>query len=159
MFFKAISRERKIMDEKMLEKIRKQVEKEPYVRLFDIKLLELKPGSSTARMQIKDDHKNLHSTTHGGAIFSLVDVAFGSAANSYGITTVALNIEINYIRPSRPGDILTASASEVSRGKTVSTYNIIVKNQDDKIIASTQAIGFITGKKLPFLDKARDRQA
>ncbi len=147
------------MGEEMLEKIKEQVEYEPYVRLFDIKLLELKPGSSTARMQIKDDHKNLHSNTHGGAIFSLVDVAFGSAANSYGTVTVALNVEINYIRPSRPGDILTAAASEVSRGKTVGTYNIIVKNQKDKIIASCQAIGFITGKKLPFLDEARDRQA
>jgi len=143
----------------MLEKIKEQVEKEPYVRLFDIKLLELKPGYSKARMQIKDDHGNLHSTTHGGAIFSLVDVAFGSAANSYGIVTVALNIEINYIRPSKPGDILTAAASEVSRGKTVGTYNIIVKNQNDKIIASSQAIGFIMGKKLPFLDEVKDRQA
>lgn len=147
------------MEEKMLEKIKEQVEKEPYVRLFDIRLVELKPGYSTARMQVKDDHKNLHSTTHGGAIFSLVDVAFGSAANSYGIVTVALNIEINYIRPSNPGDILTATASEVSRGKTVGTYNIIVRNQKDKVIASSQAIGFIMGKKLPFLHEVKDRQA
>jgi acyl-CoA thioesterase len=139
------------MEEKMLEKIKEHVEKEPYVKLFNIKLLELKPGYSVARMQVSQDHKNLHSATHGGAIFSLLDVAFGSAANSYGIITVALNVEVNYIRPSSPGDVLTATATEISRGKNVGTYNITIKNQKDKIIASSQAIGFIIGKKLPFL--------
>ncbi len=144
------------MSEKMLETIKEHVENEPYVKLFDIKLLELKPGYSVATMEVKEDHKNLHSTTHGGAIFSLLDVAFGSAANSYGIITVALNIEVNYIRPSNPGDILTAAATEVSRGRTVGTYNIKITNQKDKIIASSQAIGFIMGKKLPFLEKDKE---
>ena len=141
------------MEKNILEKIKEHVEKEPYVKLFDIKILKLKPGYSVARMQVKDNHQNLHSTTHGGAIFSLLDVAFGSAANSYGIITVALNVEVNYIRPSSPGDILTATATEVSRGKTVGTSNIIIKNQKDKIVASSQAIGFIMGKKLPFLEE------
>jgi len=140
------------MSETMLRKIREHVEKEPYVRFLDIKILELKPGYSVTRMTAREEHNNLHSTTHGGAIFSLMDVAFGSSANSYGIVTVALNIDINYIRPSLPGDVLTATATEVNRGKTVGTYNIIVRNDKDKIIASSQCIGFITGKKLPFLD-------
>ena len=116
------------MNEEILEKIRKHVEKEPYVRLLDIKILELEPGFSVTRMTADKDLNNLHSTTHGGAIFSLVDVAFGSAANSYGIVTVALNVDINYIRPSLPGDVLTATATEVNRGKTVGTYNVVVKN-------------------------------
>ena len=141
------------MDEKMLEKIKEHVEKESYVKLFNIKLLELKPGRSVARMKVSQDHKNLHSTTHGGAIFSLIDVAFGSAANSYGIVTVAINVDVNYIKVSNPGDILTATASEISRGKTIGTYNIVVRNQKDKIIASSQAIGYVMGKRLPFLEE------
>ena len=141
----------------MLEKIKEHVEKEPYVRLLNIKVLELKPGYSVAQMKVKEDYKNLHSTTHGGAIFSLIDVAFGSAANSYGIITVALNIEVNYIRPSSPGDILTATAKEISRGRNVGTYNITVTNDAGKIIASSQAIGFIMGKKLPFLDQNKEQ--
>lgn len=140
------------MDKKILSKIKEHVEKEPYVRLLKIKVLEIKPGYSVTQMEVKEEYKNLHSSTHGGAIFSLLDVAFGSAANSYGITTVALNVEINYIRPSGPGDILTATASEISRGKTVGTYNIVVKNDKNKIVASSQAIGFIMGTRLPFLE-------
>ena len=140
------------MGKEILEKIKENVEKEPYVKLFDMKILEIEQGYSKVQMKVKEDHLNLHLATHGGAIFSLVDVAFGSAANSYGNITVALNIDINYIRPSNPGDILTAVATEVSRGKTVGTYNIIVKNGRDKIIASSQALGFIKKERLPFLN-------
>jgi len=140
------------MRKDILEIIKKNVEKESYVKLFNMKVLELKLGYSKVQMKAKKDHLNLHLTTHGGAIFSLVDVAFGSAANSYGNTTVALNIDINYIRPSNPGDVLTAVATEVSRGKTIAIYNIIVKNGRDKIIASSQATGFIKKERLPFLN-------
>ena len=140
------------MGKDILESIKENVEKEPYVKLFGIKVLELRQGYSKVQMKAKKDHLNLHRNTHGGAIFSLVDVAFGSAANSYGNIAVALNIDINYTRPSNPGEILTAEATEVIRGRTIGTYNILVKNGQDKTIASSQAIAFIKKEKLPFLD-------
>ncbi len=140
------------MGKDILEIIKENVEKEPYVKLFGMKVLELRQGYSKVQMKAKKDHLNLHHTTHGGAIFSLVDVAFGSAANSYGNIAVALNIDINYIRPSNPGDILTAEATEVSRGRTVGTYNVLVKNGQGKTIASSQAIAFIKKEKLPFMN-------
>lgn len=140
------------MEGSILEKVKENVEKEPYVRLFDIKILELKQGYCRAQMKVKMEHKNLHSTTHGGAIFSLVDIAFGAAGNSYGYIMVGLNLSINYNRPSNLGDILTAEAKEISRGKTIGIYNIIVKNDDNKIIASSQATGFIKKERHPFFD-------
>ena len=136
----------------ILETIKENVENEPYVKLFGMKVLELRQGYSKVQMKAKKEHLNLHRTTHGGAIFSLVDVAFGSAANSYGNIAVALNIDINYARPSNPGDILTAEATEVSRGRTVGTYNILVKNGQGKLVASSQAIAFIKKEKLPFMN-------
>jgi acyl-CoA thioesterase len=78
-------------------------------------------------------------------------VAFSSASNSYGTIAVALDININYIRPAVTGDILRAEAKEVSRGKSTATYNIIVRNASNKIIASSQAIAFLKKEKLPFL--------
>jgi len=81
----------------------------------------------------------------------MMDVAFGSAVNSYGTVAVALDININYIRPSVTGDMLRAEAKEVSRGNTIATYNIIVKNNSNKIIASSQAVAYLKKDKLPFL--------
>jgi acyl-CoA thioesterase len=140
------------MGKDILELIKENVEKEPYVKLFGMKVLELRQGYSKVQMKAKKDQLNLHRTIHGGAIFSLVDVAFGSAANSYGNIAVALNIDINYTRPANPGDILTAEATEVSRGRTIGTYNVLVKNGQGKTVASSQAIAFIMKEKLPFLD-------
>ena len=139
------------MGKDILELIKENVEKEPYVKLFGMKVLELSEGYSKVQMKAKKDHLNLHHNIHGGAIFSLIDVAFGSAANSYGNISVAINLNINYTRPSNPGDILTAEATEISRGRTIGTYNILVKNGQGKTVASSQAIAFIKKEKLPFI--------
>ena len=139
------------MNEKLLEKLKQNVEEEPYAKLFNIKIIELNQGHSIAEMKVLKKYENIFSITHGGAIFSLVDVAFSSAANSYGTVAVALDININYIRPSTTGDILRAEVKEVSRGNTVATYNIVVKNSSDKTVASSQAVAFLKKDKLPFL--------
>lgn len=139
------------MSDKLLEKIKKNIEQEPYIKLFGIKVIELKQGYSLVEMKTLKKYENIFSITHGGAVFSLMDVAFGSAANSYGTVAVALDININYIRPAVTGDILRAEAKEVSRGNTISTYNIIVKNSSNKVIASSQAVAFLKKEKLPFL--------
>jgi len=139
------------MEKDLLEKIKKNVEEEPYARSFNIKIIELNQGHSIVEMKVLKKYENFFSITHGGAIFSLVDIAFGSAANSYGTVAVALDININYIRPSVTGDILRAEAKEVSRGNTIATYNIIVINSSNKIIASSQAVAYLKKDKLPFL--------
>jgi acyl-CoA thioesterase len=139
------------MKQDYIEIIKENIESEPYVILFGIKVLELRKGYSLVQMKTKKSYDNIFSITHGGAIFSLVDVAFGSAANSYGTVAVALNISINYMKYVLAGDTLTAEATEVSRGRKVATYNIIVRNSSNEIIASSQNVAYLKDEKLPFL--------
>jgi acyl-CoA thioesterase len=139
------------MSDRLLEKIKENIEQEPYVKLLGIRVIELKQGYSLVEMKTLKEYENIFSITHGGAVFSLMDVAFGSAANSYGTIAVALDININYIRPAVTGDTLRAEAKEVSRGNTISTYNIVVKNGSGKTIAASQAVAFLKKEKLPFL--------
>jgi len=139
------------MSEELLKKIKKNIEEEPYAKFFGIEVIELRQGYSLVEMKASKKYENIFSITHGGAVFSLMDVAFGSAANSYGTIAVALDVNINYIRPSVTGDILRAEAKEVSRGNTIATYNIIAKNNSGKIIASCQAVAFLKKDRLPFL--------
>lgn len=126
------------MKKDYLEIIKENIESEPYVILFGIKVLELKKGYSLVQMKAKKNYDNIFSITHGGAIFSLVDVAFGSAANSYGTVAVALNVSINYMKSVLAGDTLTAEATEISRGRKIATYNIIVRNGSNKINAPVE---------------------
>jgi acyl-CoA thioesterase len=139
------------MKQDYIEIIKENIQSEPYVILFGIKVLELKKGYSLVQMKTKKSYDNIFSITHGGAIFSLVDVAFGSAANSYGTVAVALNISINYMKSVLAGDTLTAEATEVSRGRKVATYNILVRNSSNEIIASSQNVAYLKDEKLPFL--------
>lgn len=137
------------MPDSQIEKIRKYFEKEPYAGYLGMKLEELAFGRSVVSMKALPQFNNAFSITHGGAIFSLVDTAFGLAANSYGQLAVALSMSINYISPARPGDRLTAEAQEVSRGTRTANYRITVTNKPGQTVAICQAIAYLKRKKLP----------
>ncbi|HUW72339.1 MAG TPA: hotdog fold thioesterase [Methanosarcinales archaeon] len=140
------------MEESTLALVKKNIEDEPYARLFGIKIIDLKKGYSLVTMKSKKDYDNIFKITHGGAIFSLLDVAFGSAVNSYGTVAVALNISINYLKSACAGDILIAEAQEVSRSNKIASYSITVKNETSgEIIASAQTVAYLKNEKLPFL--------
>jgi acyl-CoA thioesterase len=140
------------MEELILASVKKNIEDEPYARLFGIKIIDLKKGYSLVTMESKRDYDNIFKITHGGAIFSLLDVAFGSAVNSYGTAAVALNININYIKSAHAGDILTAEAREISRSNRIASYNITVKDETTgEMIASAQTVAYLKNEKLPFL--------
>ena len=139
-------------EEETFEAIRRSVEKEPYARNLGIRLEELELGWAVAEMEISDDIKNIFGTAHGGAIFSLIDEAFGAAANSWGTVALALNVNVTYVRSPSPGETLRAEAEEVCRSETASTCEIRVLGEDGQLIATAQAIGYRKKEKLPFLN-------
>ena len=136
---------------KQVEVIKENIEAEPYARYLGIKVLELSEGHSVVSMKVRKEYDNIFGITHGGAVFSLLDVAFGSAANSYGTIAVAININVSYIKPSLNGNILTAEANEVTRSNRISNFSITVRNEKDEILAVSQAVAYLKKDKLPFL--------
>jgi acyl-CoA thioesterase len=152
LYRKKINGENKKMNKnKQLEIIKQNIETEPYARYLGIKVLELSEGHSIVSMEVRKEYDNIFGITHGGAVFSLLDVAFGSAANSYGTIAVAININVSYIKPSLNGNVLTAEANEVSRSNRISNFSIIVKNEKGEILAVSQAVAYLKKDKLPFL--------
>jgi len=138
-------------DAKIISKVKENIEAEPYAKLFGIKILELAAGHSVVTMEVKKEYDNIFGITHGGAVFSLVDVAFGSAVNSYGTVAVALNVSINYIKPSVAGDVLIAEAIEETRSNRIASFKLSVKKSTGEIVATAQSIAYLKNEKLPFL--------
>ena len=138
--------------EETFEAIRRGVEREPYARNLGIRLVDLKRGWAVTEMEFSADMKNVFGMAHGGAIFSLIDEAFGAAANSWGTVALALNVNVTYVRPPSPGEILRAEAVEVDRSETASTCKIRVLGEDGQLIATAQATGYRKKEKLPFLN-------
>jgi len=138
-------------DAKIISKVKENIEAEPYAKLFGIKILELAAGHSVVTMEVKKEYDNIFGITHGGAVFSLLDVAFGSAVNSYGTVAVALNVSINYIKPSVAGDVLIAEAVEETRSNRIASFKLSVKKSTGEIVATAQSIAYLKNEKLPFL--------
>ncbi len=93
------------------------------------------PGVATVSMRVRADMVNGHGICHGGLVFALADSAFAFACNSHGDNTVAAGAAIEFLRPAREGDLLTAVAGERWRAGRAGIYEIEVRNQQGEAIA------------------------
>ena len=122
--------------------IRAHIEQDLFARSLGIELLELDPGFAKCALTVRDEMKNFHGTAHGGVIFSLADAAFAAACNSYGQTTVALAMTVNFLDAVEPGTRLIAEANEESRGERIALYHLQVRDERGKMIASLHATAY-----------------
>ncbi len=104
-----------------------------FAEQLGIQIVEAKDGYAKVTMKIQKNHLNGLGFTHGGAIFSLADYAFAQACNFGDNVAVAVQVSINFLKPSVEGDTLTAEATRVSDGKTIGLYNVTVRNQDKQV--------------------------
>jgi acyl-CoA thioesterase len=112
--------------------------------LLGVKVLEVKAGYAKVSLKITKKHTNFLGATHGGAIFTLADCAFAEAVNFGDTKAVAVQVSINFLKPSSEGDVLTAEASKVSEGKTFALYKIPV-SKEGKLVAVFSGLAY----KLP----------
>lgn len=97
----------------------------------------------TARLTVTEKHLNGLGVAQGGVIFTLADYAFAMASNTDGRTSTGLQTNVAFISPAPLGSVLAAHIREVSRRKTISIYEIEIRNeQDDTLIALFTGTGF-----------------
>ncbi len=106
-----------------------------------IQLVEARDGYSKVTMKVEKTHTNALGFTHGGAIFSLADYAFAHACNYGDNVAVAVQVSINFLKPSVEGDVLVAEAERVSDGKTTGLYQVTVKS-GEKMVAFFTGLAF-----------------
>jgi acyl-CoA thioesterase len=138
------------MDERLRQAFLSRVDKEPFASKFGLKLLEIGDGYSKVEMKFRPDMENLFGKAHGGALFALIDEAFETAGNSHGTLAVALNMNVTFIAPPRPGGTLTAEAREVSLTRKTASYDIKVHDERGDLIATCMALIYRIGQPLPF---------
>lgn len=100
-----------------------------------IRIARVAPGFAELTMTVRADMVNGHAITHGGLVFTLADSAFAYACNSYNVNTVAAGCAIEFLAPSREGDVLMATAREHTLVGRNGIYDIDVKNQHGETIA------------------------
>jgi len=137
------------MENRVLSALYRKVESEPYAKKLKLRLIKVQEGYSLVEMTFSEDMKNIFGLAHGGAIFSLIDEAFEVAANSHGVVSLALNMNVSYVKAPSDGDILRAEAKEIALSKRIGTYDIRVKNGRDELIATCQALVYRTNRQFP----------
>ncbi len=123
--------------------------KDKFARFLGIEIIELQAGYAKARMDLGANHKNGLGMAHGGAIFTLADLAFAAASNSYGTSAVAINSNISYLNPVYSG-ILIAEAKEISKSYKLATYSVTVFNDQTEICALFQGMVYRKQKNIDY---------
>jgi acyl-CoA thioesterase len=121
--------------------IKEFIKNDRFASLVGIELIEAEEGKARAKLDIREEHLNAVGISHGGAIFSLADLAFAAASNSHGNIAVAINANITYFRASGKG-VLYADAREISKSNRLATYHIDITDSNGELVASFQGTVF-----------------
>jgi acyl-CoA thioesterase len=117
-----------------------------------MEILQIKPGEATLTMTIVQHMVNGHGIAHGGFIFLLADSAFAFACNTHNERVVAAEGNITFVRPGRLGDVLVATAREISRSGRSGIYDVRVTAGDVVVAEFRGHSRVIGGTWLPEID-------
>ena len=116
-----------------LERIRAYFKDDRFATENGVVIDSVTEDSVVCSMELEDRHRNSVGRAHGGAIFTLADLAFAAHCNMAMVcgedvnVTVAQSNSITYLK-STNGKRLIARSACLSRGKTVSVYRICIED-------------------------------
>ncbi len=127
----------------MLEALKKKLEHDDkYAELTGVEIVEARPGYSRVRLPYSEKIMNSVGVPHGGALFTLADMAFSTAAN-YGQerVMVSTNANIAFIKGAKRGP-LVAEGKIVNGGHRLATYSVEILDGDNNIVAAAMISGY-----------------
>lgn len=108
-----------------------------------IYLSKLEKGRSEVVMDADESNFNFMGMVHGGALFTLADVAAGCASVSCGVNVVTLSASLNYLRPGTKGQI-KAIGRVVKFGKKNIVCSVEIFSKDGKLLCIANITMFVT---------------
>lgn len=119
------------------------------LQYLQVETQEVTPEYARVRMPLSKDHLNGFGAAHGGAIATLIDAAFGIAANdNRDRSVVTLSTSIEYLRPGLKGP-LTGEARLIRAGKRILNYDVQIIDAEGKIVARALVSGYVTDREFP----------
>ncbi|CAG8870020.1 Acyl-coenzyme A thioesterase PaaI [Pseudomonas fluorescens] len=110
-----------------------------FSQLLGCRLQRLEEGVAEVALALEPQLRNRGGKLHGGAIFSLVDIAMGLACSSshgFDRQSVTLECKINYLRAVSEGEVsCTARVLHAGRRTLVVDADVL---QGDRLIAKAQ---------------------
>ena len=134
------------------ELTRKMFEKDAYVKLSGIEIVEITDESATVRAKIGAEHLNANGAVQGGMLYTLADFAFAVFANHIHPMTVTQGGHINYIRAAITDEV-TATATERIRSGHNTVSEVLVRNGEGEVVCVCTFNGFVKDVEREELEK------
>jgi acyl-CoA thioesterase len=136
------------MEKEVATKTRRAIEGDAFAENLGAELVDIGQGRAKVRLKLTPGHLNFMGMIHGGVIFSLADVAFGAAANSFGTRAMALSVGIDFLAAPPIDGELNAEVELVKRAGKTGFYRMVVKDVEGNEIARCHGWAYHTGKPL-----------
>jgi acyl-CoA thioesterase len=133
-------------DGRALKQVRQMAAHDPLSRHLGIEAVDGGHGRATVTLKVRREHLNFHGTCHGGVIFALADTAFGLASNSHGSVSAGIDAHITYQVAVQAGDVLTATATELTRSRRLGVYRVDVTRQDGALVSCFTGTVYVTSR-------------
>jgi uncharacterized domain 1 len=98
--------------------------------------------SARLRLTPKEEVANAFGIIHGGVIATLADTCMGMILCAANVPTVTLELAINYLGVTKPGDKLIAEGKVVHFGGTVITTQCLIRSDNGRKIAFAKGTFF-----------------
>ncbi len=115
------------------ERVKELFDRDAYVEALGAELVSVDDKELVVALDVEERHLNFLGGGHGGMVFSLADCAFSLASNSAGPRAVAIDTHMVFTAAAGAGTRLTATATELSRGRTLGTYHVKVTRDDGRV--------------------------
>ncbi len=117
-----------------------------YSRWLGVEVLEIAPGRAVVRMTIRPEMCNGFGVCHGGVSFGFADTAFAFACNTQGNLAVSIENGMTYPAAIRPGEVVTATATESARSNRILYYHVHVTKADGTVVGLFRGTAYRTEK-------------
>ncbi|WP_167046256.1 hydroxyphenylacetyl-CoA thioesterase PaaI [Salinibacterium sp. ZJ454] len=107
------------------------------------------PGFAVVSMRVRDDMTNGFHITHGGLVFALADTAFAIACNETDNLTVSSGADITFLKSTRSGQTLTATAVRRVLSGRIGLYDVTVVDETGDVVAEVRGRSISTNRTLP----------
>jgi len=126
--------------------IRKHISSNVFMVHNHMELESVEPDRAVFRLQMCSDSMNNHGTLHGGAAYTLADMATGVAACTDGRRYVTQNGALHFVAAQMEG-VVRADAKVRHRGRSVVVVSVDILGEGDKLLATGEFAFFCIDRK------------
>ena len=124
-------------------------DQEPFLTHNFMRTTDLDDGTATVELELQPDSLNCWGTPHGGALFTMADVAAGMALLTLRQeVTFTVSSSIEYLSAAPGTGKLTAVGSVEKMGGHMGFSRTDIRDEGGRLIAALRTVMYLTGRPL-----------